>query len=343
MERHPIPQDLKQVAAIVTGTLGDAVLALAPLKAIRAYHPDATITLFTDPALVRVFRHCPFVDAIEAHWRPVGLMEGLKARLGLWTWGLKAVYDLSATAQTNALFERFAPFRPLWSGTARGASHPHVDRGRARLHRLDRHAEQLCLCGIGPEDGYPAGAAPLPDLGWIGADPQEAERIQPARQGLTGRYAILAPEGPTDEPQKCWPVERYAALATRLRQDGIKPVIVGSPVSTGMGEQIRAREPDALDLTARLDVFQFVGLARQALLAVGGEGDLTVVAAAAGAPTVAILNPAATNLRQAAPRGPATVALVSRSFAEIDIEQVLRAARAVEHRPEPDGAAPAAA
>jgi ADP-heptose:LPS heptosyltransferase len=329
MDRNPIAPDAGKVAVIVTGTLGEAVLATAPLKAIRAHHAGAQITLFTDPELVRLFRHCPFVDAVEARWRPAGLGDELKARWALWTWGLTVVYDLSATPQTNALYDRFAPFRPLWSGTARGCSHPHVDRGRARLHRLDRHAEQLGLCGIGPADGYPPGAAPLADLAWIGADPEEARRITPARQGLASAYALLAPEGPQDQPGKCWPVERYGALATALKAQGLRPVIVGSPAATEMGAAIRAMEPDALDLVAKLDVFQFVGLARGAALAVGGEGDLTVVAAAAGAPTVAILNPAATNLRQAAPRGPATVALVSRSFAGIAGEQVLRAARAV--------------
>jgi ADP-heptose:LPS heptosyltransferase len=329
MERNPISADLGAVAAIVTGSLGDAVLATAPLKAIRAHHARARITLFTDPELVRLFRTCPFVDEVEARWRPVGFADELKARWGLWTWGLKVVYDLSATAQSNALFDRFAPLRPLWSGTARGCSHPHVDRGRAKLHRLDRHAEQLGLCGIGPADGYPPGAAPLADLAWIGAGTDEARRIAPARQGLSGPYALLAPEGPQDQPDKCWPVERYGALATALKAQGLRPVIVGSPAATDMGAAIRAMEPDALDLVAKLDVFQFVGLARGAAMAVGGEGDLTVVAAAAGAPMVAILNPAATNLRQAAPRGPATVALVSRTFSGIAVDQVLRAARAV--------------
>lgn len=337
MERNPIPTDLDRVAVVVTGTVADAVLATAPLQAIRAHHPKAQITLFTDPGLVRFFRPCPFIDQIEARWRPVGFADELKARWGLWSWGLKAVYDLSATAQTNALFARFAPFRPLWSGTARGCSHPHVDRGRARLHRLDRHAEQLGLAGIGPEDGYPPGAAPLPALDWIGAHPDEAARIAPDRQGLIGPYAILAPEGPEGEAGKSWPVARYGALATALRQDGLKPVVVGSPAAAEMAAAIRTIEPEALDLVARLDVFQFVGLARAARLAAGGEGDLTVVAAAAGAPTVAVLNPAATNLRQAAPRGPATVALVSRSFSDIAVEQVIRASRAVTG-PEPAAA-----
>jgi ADP-heptose:LPS heptosyltransferase len=329
MQRDPIPSGLKRVAAIVCGSIGDAVLATAPLEAIRGHHPDAEIILFTDPELVRFFRHCPFIDVIEARWRPQKAIDEAKARWGLWTWGIKAVYDLSATTQSNALFDRFAPFHPLWSGTARGCSHPHVDRGRARLHRLDRHAEQLGLCGIGPEDGYPPGAAPLPDLAFVGREADEGARIAPERQGLSGSYALLAPEGPEDAPLKCWPASRFGELARELVRRGVRPVVVGSPQANELGAQIRSIEPQTLDLVARLDMFQFIGLARGASLAVGGEADLTVVAAAAGAATVAILNPEVTRLAQAAPRGPATVALVSRAFGDIDVAQVLRAARAV--------------
>jgi hypothetical protein len=93
--------------------------------------------------------------------------------------------------------------------------------------------------------------------------------------------------------------------------------------------EIRAIAPKALDLVARLDVFQFIGLARQSILAVGSEGDMAIIAAASGAPTLAIINPNETSVRKAAPRGTATVGLVARNFDTIRVQDVLAAARAV--------------
>jgi ADP-heptose:LPS heptosyltransferase len=76
-------------------------------------------------------------------------------------------------------------------------------------------------------------------------------------------------------------------------------------------------------------MFQFIALAKQSSLAVGSEGDLAIIAAAAGAPTLAIINPNEASVRKAAPRGLDTVGLVARNFDTIGVSDVLASARAV--------------
>jgi hypothetical protein len=72
-----------------------------------------------------------------------------------------------------------------------------------------------------------------------------------------------------------------------------------------------------------------MALARSTGLAVGSEGDMAIIAAAAGAPTLAIINPNEVSVRKAAPRGVATVGLVARNFDTISVDDVLASARAV--------------
>jgi ADP-heptose:LPS heptosyltransferase len=323
----PIPVSARSVAVIVCGSLQDAVLALAPLKTIRAYHADATIMVLTQPQHARLFKLCPWVDQVETRWQPNRLFEKLSARWGLLTSKIDVIYDFANTEATSALLRRFWPRRPFWSGTAEGCSHPHTDRGKSSLHPLDRHAEQLCLAGLGPAEGYPIGGAPLSDIDWI--MPVDGER-QADAQGIMGHFGLILPEAPQGLAAVQWPVPRYVELAQGLVRRGLRPVIAGGPKAVPLAAAIRKAAPDALDLTARLDVVQFLQLSREATLAVGGESDMTTLAATAGAPTVSLINASVRLVAQVSPRGPRTVTLVSRNFAEIPVQTIMNAARSVQ-------------
>jgi ADP-heptose:LPS heptosyltransferase len=324
-----VSQDVDRVLVIVLGSLGDAVLATAPMKVLRAYHASAEITVLTAPCNIRFFNRSPWVDRIDARWPIKKPLDKVKFNWALRNERYGMIYDLTNNDDSEAIFKALTPFPPNWSGDALGCSHPHVDRARLTLHRLDRHAEQMMVCGIGPKEGYAPGLAPLPDLDWSRDALSDPGAASPARHGIEAPFALLAPEGVPDDPSKRWPTARYGELANALLEHGVQPVIVGSPSAVALALEIRAIAPKALDLVARLDMFSFMEMARQASLAVGSEGDLAIMAAAAGAPTLAIINPNEASMRKAAPRGVATVGLVARNFDTISVSDVLASARAV--------------
>lgn len=324
-----ISKDIERVLVIVLGGLGDAVLASAPMAALRAYHSNAQITVMTPRSNVRYFANSPFVDRIDARWPTKKPMDKVKLQWAMRNERYGMIYDLTNSEDSEAIFKSLNPFPPNWSGDAAGCSHPHVDRSRLTLHRLDRHADQMMVCGIGPKDGYAPGLSPLPDLDWTAVLLKDVSKATPAYFGIEGPFALLAPEGTTNDPAKRWPSARYGELANALLERGLQPVIVGGPEAVSLAVEIRAIAPRALDLVARLDMFAFIALAKQSALAVGTEGDMAIMAAAAGAPTLAIINPNEASVRKAAPRGTATVGLVARNFETIRVEDVLASARAV--------------
>lgn len=324
-----ISADIERVLVIVLGSLGDAVLATAPIAALRAYHSSAQITVLTPRANVRYFVNMPFVDRIDARWPTRKPMDNVKFQWALRNERYGMIYDLTNTEDSEIIFKLLNPFPPNWSGDVAGCSHPHVDRSRLTLHRLDRHSDQMMVCGVGPKEGYAPGLSPLPDLEWTREMLKDPAKASPAYHGIHGAFALLAPEGPPEEPAKRWPSARYGELANALLERNIQPVIVGGPGAVGLATEVRAIAPRALDMVARLDMFQFIDLARVATLAVGTESDLAIIAAASGAPTLAIINPNEASVRKAAPRGIATVGLVARNFETISVGDVLSAARAV--------------
>lgn len=314
---------------LVLGGLGDAVLATAPMKALRAHHDKAEITVLTSPDNVRFFAHAPWIDRIDARWPIKKPLDKVKFNWALRNERYGMIYDLTNNEDSEAIFKALTPFPPNWSGDAVGCSHPHVDRSRLTLHRLDRHADQMMVCGIGPKEGYAPGLSPLPDLSWTSQALNDPQKGDPSRHGINEPFALLVPEGAPEDASKRWPSARYGELANALLDHGVQPVIVGSPAAVSLALEIRAIAPRALDLVARLDMFAFMEMARKASLAVGSEGDLAIMAAAAGAPTLAIINPNEASVRKAAPRGEATVGLVARNFDTIGVNDVLASARAV--------------
>ncbi len=325
----PVSRDIERVLVIVLGSLGDAVLATAPMAAIREHHIKGEVTVLTSRSNMRFFAQSPFVDRVDARWPPKKLMDKIQFYWGLRTQGYGMVYDLTNSAQSAGIFRALNPFPPNWSGDVAGCSHPHVDRSRLFLHRLDRHADQMMVCGIGPREGFARGLAPLPNLDWAAAVVTDPDKASPRHHGIEGPFACLAPEGAADDRHKRWPNARFGELANALLARGVQPVIVGGPRAVNMAGEIRAVAPRALDLVARLDLFQFIALAKQSSLLVGSEGDMATIAAAAGAPTLAIINPEASSIRKAAPRGTDSVGLVARNFETISVSDILATARAV--------------
>ncbi|HCE23951.1 MAG TPA: ADP-heptose--LPS heptosyltransferase, partial [Hyphomonas sp.] len=58
------------VLVIKLSALGDFVLALGAMKAVREMHPKARITLLTTPFFKEFAELCPYVDAVETDGRP---------------------------------------------------------------------------------------------------------------------------------------------------------------------------------------------------------------------------------------------------------------------------------
>jgi len=255
---------------IKLGALGDFVLAFGPFAAIRAQHPGARITLLTTAPFAGLARLSPWFDAVQVDTRPAWWNFPGLLRLRAAVQGFDFVYDLQTSGRSSRYF-RLAG-RPGWSGIARGASHPHANPARNRMHTLDRQREQLELAGIR--------RFPPPDLSWLGTAP-------PA---VASPYAMLVPGAAPHRPAKRWPAERFGALARLLQARGLRPVVVGAAGDGPLAATIVARCPEALDLTGRTSLPDLAGLAAHAALAVGNDTGPMHLAATMGCRCVALFS-----------------------------------------------------
>ena len=330
------PREIENILVIKLGALGDFVQALGAMKHIREAHPKARITLLTTPAFESLARASPYFNDVETDGRPESFPDAVAMVRRLRRAHYDRVYDLQTSSRSNLYFYLLQPFAPEWSGVAFGCSLPHRNPERARMHTLERQADQLKAAGIWPDAPITSGSAPPPDLSWI-------LRKGPATRhasASTGRpYVLMVPGSSAHRTEKRWPAERFAQLGEILRKRRLDILILGTMQESALARAIQ-RTVQARDLTGRTDFAQIALLAARATVAIGNDTGPMHLIAAAGAPTLVLFS-SASDPKLCGPRGHVAV-LQSDDLDDLPVAQVQRAVDilAPPAPPTPWGAAP---
>jgi ADP-heptose:LPS heptosyltransferase len=278
----------QKILVIKTGALGDFIQALGPMRAIRAHHPGAEITLLTTPPFAGFGKACGYFDHILIDPRPAwhNIPEWLRWRRTLVRGNFSRVYDLQNNDRTAFYLRLFGRRKPEWVGAARGASHRNASAQRVAGQAYDGHVQTLALAGI-------TGVA-IDDMSWVAGDISELKITEP--------YILLAPGCAPAHPQKRWPAARYGALARLLAGWGFKTVIIGTADDAQAAEAICRVHADAVNLTGQTALSDIVLLARRAAGAFGNDTGPMHMIAATGCP-VWVFFSGATNPLRHAPKG----------------------------------------
>lgn len=297
----------ERILVIKLGALGDFVQAMGPAAAIRAHHSQARITLLTTPAYAELGRRAPYFDDVWIDERPGWVRPWALACLArrLRATSFDRVYDLQTSDRSSLYFHLLWPRRPQWSGIAAGASHPHANPDRDRMHTIDRQRDQLAMAGIT--------TVPSPDVSWAATDI--------ARFELPDRFVLLVPGGSRHRPEKRWPAGRYMRLATFLTNIGLTPVLIGGPDDVAAGGEIVRDCPTVHNLIGRTGFGDLVTLGRACVYAVGNDTGPMHLIVAGGAPAT-VLYSAASDPALTAPRGARVTILRRDDLGELPVEAV---------------------
>jgi ADP-heptose:LPS heptosyltransferase len=297
----------EKILVIKLGALGDFVLAMGAMEAIRRHHPQAEITLLTTRPFVdlaqrsRWFNHV-LIDQRPKFYELVGWVNlAKKLNAGQFT----RVYDLQMNDRT-AMYYRLFLKKPEWSGKVKGASHLFKPAPDLRPHAFFQHRAQLKELGI--EVGYP-------DLSWMTADI--------SLFGLKRPYVLFVPGSAPHRPEKRWPALKYAALAIKFMRRGYDVVLLGGPAERDIMDKISQSAPGVYDFSGRTSFFDIVSLAKTASGAVGNDTGPMHFIAAAGCPAVSLFSGASDPLR-AAPVGAAVTVMQADLIDDLSVDEVMK-------------------
>ncbi|NBU29754.1 MAG: hypothetical protein EBS42_16550, partial [Caulobacteraceae bacterium] len=141
--------ETSRILVIKLSALGDFIQATGPMKAIRAFHDDAHITLLTTAPFEAMAQATGWFDEIWTDGRPAWSDLPAVARLlmRLRQGRFDRVYDLQTQSRTVRYFQLMWPARPPWSGNAPGAAFEYSGAARDRLHVQDSQRNQLAIAG----------------------------------------------------------------------------------------------------------------------------------------------------------------------------------------------------
>lgn len=276
----------ENVLVIKLSGLGEFVLALPSMAAIRAAHPQAHITLLTTRPFVDIAQRSRYFNDIMVDECPrwFDLVGGLLLAQKIKKKDFARVYDLQLDTRT-ALYRMLMLRNTPWSGAQAGGALSYNDPQWRLMHPYDRHKAILKLAGID---------VAMADLSWMNTDVSLYNVRKP--------YVLLVPGSAATHPEKRWPALKFAALAMKLMRRGYSVVLLGTNAENAVMERINRAAPGCTDLSSRTSFYDIATLAQGAAGAVGNDTGPLHLIAMTGCPVVALFS-AYSDPAQSAPVG----------------------------------------
>ena len=265
--------------------LGDAVMALPALEAVRAAFRDADLAVAALPSITPVFEEQTPVRplqilAIDKRSEARIVREGQFDAVLLLTNSFGSAW----TARRAGVNERWG-YATSFRGPLLTAA---VGRPRGELHQTEYYLELVRRLGLAAPSTPPR----------IEVTPQTVERAgRVLEQHGVGAHEMLvgfAP-GAAYGHAKRWPPRRVAEVIARLgRELGARCVLVGAAADREAGREIESSlPPDArvVNLIGRTDLRQLMGVLRACRAFVSNDSGAMHLAAAIGIPVTALFGP----------------------------------------------------
>lgn len=296
---------MKRVLVIRSGAVGDLVLTLPVLCALKNRYAGLSIDMMGDPVRLALLKHCGYVDKVlpidGREYTPLFVSAG--APSGSVSQDLRS-YDaiLSYLPDLDGVFAenlRRVASGPVLAGRSRPA-----EGDRIHMTRVLANALEPLDAGVSvdlPRIDVPPGAA-SDDLQRLAPD-QTLIAIHPGSGGLT----------------KCWPAENYGTLIDLLAESGYRPVITFGPADHMIRRRllpwIETRDVLVVEDRSLVDMAALYARCR---VVIGNDSGMTHLAAAAHTPVIALFGP--TDPAVWGPRGKKVRILWGTDVLEGDVE-----------------------
>ena len=288
----------KIVRVVVRGTnwVGDAVMTIPALRALRRLLPDAEITLAVRPWAREIFTNQNFIDKLLVYDRRnafsvIKQIREVKSRQ----------FDLAILFQ-NA-FE--AAVIPFFAGVPMRLGYATESRQRLLTHpvplpdwRSSEHEVFYYLYLIAALEQSLFGSNTLyehePDISLeLPNSKLETARRILAQTGVTpGSSVVAICPGSINSRAKRWPAESFAKVSDELIDHGMQVLLVGSKDEQEVTSAVTSRMHNSpIVLTGQTTLEQLIGILSVSDLVVTNDTGPAHIAAALGRPTLVIFGP----------------------------------------------------
>jgi len=300
-------ESIQRIVVRGTNWVGDSVMTVPALRALRRVLPDAHITLVIRPGTKGIFSEAEFIDDVLLYDR-----KGAVSVLGQVREWKRRNFDLAVLFQ-NAFEAALIPFLagvPVRLGYATESrqvllTHPlPLPEWRSAKHEVFYYLylvtalEQMLFGRSDICESEPDASIRIPES----RKAEAAELLRAHSVSETESVVAICP-GSINSRAKRWPAERFAALADRLIDSRRKVLLIGSKDELDVSEDVvRRMRNQPVVLTGKTSLDQITAVLDRADLIVTNDTGPAHIGAALGRPTLVIFGP--TNPLTTRPFGP---------------------------------------
>lgn len=308
------PDGQQKILVFHIGSLGDTLIALPAMWAVRSRYPQAHITLLTKtsarpgiPVGEDILQGSPLFDAYKlfngdyhAYGRNLSAWEKAQEALRLWWWLRQRQFDtvvyLAPSVRDRDQIQRDLRFFKS-AGITRVIGAHELDavamsrqNTTAPLAMHPREAQWMLDRLSGSDVHVPPLTQARRDLALSDQERQQAVEWMHAQGAPNDRpWVALAPG--TNLPSKRWPLERFAEVGQGLiREFDIWPVVMGGVEDVNDAQHLLDQWGRGTLAAHRLSVRQSAAVLHHCALYIGNDTGVMHLAASADVPCVAIFS-----------------------------------------------------
>ena len=295
--------DVSRVIVRAPNWLGDAVMALPALAAVRRAFATRTLVLAATAPIVPLFEEITPAAPDEIltidREREAAQLRGARGDALL----------LLTNSFGSAWIARRSGVRERWGYRASGRSlllTRGVSRPKGAVHQIEYYLALVRGLGIDAPDRANATPAMQPSP----AARARADVLLAAAGVEPGSTIVGFAPGAAYGQAKRWPPDRVAQVIAALTRQGVVAVLVGARADRPTARAIESTLPPGtrvVDLVGRTSLRELVGVVARCAAFVSNDSGAMHVAAALGVPLTAIFGP--TDERATAPAGRADIIL----------------------------------
>lgn len=281
--------------------VGDAVLAIPALKAVRRHWAEAEITLLVRPWVAGLFTAAPFVDKVWSEAKPSSLSAWTRITRDIRRRGFDLALLLPNSFESALMmFLGGVPRRVGYATDGRRwmltDSAPPADGSR---HQVYHYLDLVRVLSAGAD-------RPSIEIQATTEERSDARKLLSAEGIANGAPFLVLNPGAAYGSAKRWHEDRFADVADILaRELGLRVALIGSQAERPIAEQIRDRMKGATAvLNGKTSLETLIGVLAESSLMITNDSGPMHIAAALGVPTVAVFG--STDERVTAPFGPRT-------------------------------------
>jgi heptosyltransferase III len=266
--------------------IGDVILSTPLLPLLRNRFPKASLTFLVNPGTESVLFGNPHLEKISVIPRD-GWGSQLRFLHGLRQACFDGVVDLTDGDRSA--------FLTYWTGAGIRLGFNRENRWRGRLytrvlpsaygsmHMVDYHAQALRALDISDPVGEP-------ELYLRPEDQAQGDQLLTSLRIGHAPLALLSPSARYSF--KAWPLDRFAALADWLADQGAAVALIGHQEEVLIGRQIiTLTRSKPRNLMGQTLLPQLAALMKRSALFVGNDGGPMHMAAAVGCPVLGLFGP----------------------------------------------------